>query len=65
MNIKNIFFTLIFLFLVISCSKDETKVSIIKEKSLKEIKQLSYYLSLKEQFEYFDSVISKTFVYQN
>ena len=34
MNIKNIFFTLIFLFLVISCSKDETKVSIIKEKSL-------------------------------
>ena len=34
MNIKNLFFTLIFLFLVISCSKDETKVSIIKEKSL-------------------------------
>ena len=34
MNIKNLFFALIILFLLISCSKDETKVSIIQEKSL-------------------------------
>ena len=34
MNIKNLSFALIILFLLISCSKDETKVSIIQEKSL-------------------------------
>jgi len=34
MNIKNLSFALIILFLLIPCSKDETKVSIIQEKSL-------------------------------
>ena len=34
MKLKNLFFTLIFLLLLISCSKEENKLSVIQEKSL-------------------------------
>jgi len=34
MKLKNLFFTLIFLLLLISCSKEEKKLSVIQEKSL-------------------------------